>query len=330
MSAPLALASSGAVGAPERSLPVWMDGVSKWFGPVIGLNAVSLRVEAGIVALVGPNGAGKSTLMKLLTGQLRPSLGHIRVFGRSVRSPAARRRLGYSPDVDAFYEDMTGRDFVRAALRLSGYRAADSIELAERALAEVGMSDGPAGLRAGKRLRGGSKGMRQRIKLAQAIAHDPDLLILDEPLSGLDPVGRREFCRLFHSLAERGKTILVSSHVLAEVRELADRVLLIADGRLRLEREWADLAAGDQSRPREIVVKCDRPREFASLLLSSPEVVSVRFAGSSAGEECVVAARDLEALCRRVGALVASHGFLIESLHAPERWIEALFDGAGG
>ncbi|HVJ82709.1 MAG TPA: ABC transporter ATP-binding protein [Planctomycetia bacterium] len=329
MSASLSPATELLVGLPDRALPIWMEGVSKWFGPVIGLNGVSLRIEGGIVALVGPNGAGKSTLMKLLTGQLRPSLGHIRVFGRSVRSPAARRRLGYSPDVDAFYEDMTGREFVRAALRLSGYRAAEAADLAERALAEVGMSDGPAGLRAGKRLRGGSKGMRQRIKLAQAIAHDPDLLILDEPLSGLDPVGRREFCRLFQALAERGKTILVSSHVLAEVRELADRVLLIADGRLRLEREWADLA-GDDGRPREVMVKCDRPRELAALLLPAPEIVAVRFADSSGAEECVVETKDVEALCRRLAELVATRGFVVESLHAPERWIEALFDQAGG
>jgi len=248
-----------ALGTPRRETPIWVQNVSKWFGPVLGVNRVNVRIEGGVVALVGPNGAGKSTLLKLLTGQLRPSIGSIRIFGRSVRSPFARRRLGYSPDVDAFYEEMTGREFVRAMLQLSGYTRREAFARADRALDAVGMADGADGLRAGKRIRGGSKGMRQRIKLAQAIAHDPDLLILDEPLSGLDPVGRRDFCRLFAEQARRGATVLVSSHVMAEVRELADRVVLIADGRLASESSWSEVAANLDDQPQEIVVACDPP-----------------------------------------------------------------------
>lgn len=311
----------------ERGPPVWIDRVSKWYGSVIGVNELSLTIEKGIVGLLGPNGAGKSTLIRLITGQLRPNLGKIRVYGRSVRSPIARRRLGYCPDVDAFYEEMTGREFIRAMLRISGYSAGEAADRAEDAIATVGMIDEVDHKRAGKRLRSCSKGMRQRIKLAQAIAHDPDLLILDEPMAGLDPVGRQDFCELFRQWADRGKTVLVSSHILHEIEEIADSVLLIGQGRLLAQGSWTDIVQFLDHLPQPVLIAADRVREFAARLVRWPGVIDVKIKSEY---ECVLTTRDPDGLCDEVSRLTREEGFRIERLRTNDQWADALFSLAEG
>ncbi len=193
--------------ASDNSVPPLTEfqAVSKWYGPVIAVNDVTLQLRPGITGLVGPNGAGKSTLIKLLTGQLRPSLGHVRIRGRNAWSARAKSHIGYCPDVDAFYEEMSGRDFVRTLARLHGFRGRLAAERTEAVLEQVGMAD-----RADRRLGSYSKGMRQRIKLAQALVHDPELIVLDEPLNGVDPLGRVGIC------GDRG--------------DLRDLLLVLADG----------------------------------------------------------------------------------------------------
>jgi len=300
--------------------------LSKWYGPIIGLNQVSLVVDGGIVGLVGPNGAGKSTLLKIVTGQLRPSIGRVRLFGRSVRSTEARRVIGYSPDVDAFYEEMTGREFVRALMRLSGFPKSEVDDRTERALGLVGMSDAPQSKRAGKRLRACSKGMRQRIKLAQAIAHDPKLLVLDEPLTGLDPTGRREFAELIRAQADAGVTVILSSHVLAELRSLAERVVLIADGRILADQRFEALDATIDDRPVEVIVESPDARRLAALLVGSPLVSAIRFDDAGIAFET----RQAGDLCDALSAIVREHGCRIIRLDVPDQWAEALFDRAEG
>jgi ABC-2 type transport system ATP-binding protein len=201
--------------------------VSKWYGPVIGVNQVTLELRSGITGLVGSNGAGKSTLMRLITGQLRPDLGNIEVLGHDAWSTEARRHIGYCPELDAFYEEMSGRQFVEAMARLCGYSRREALQRTESVLERVGMAG-----RAERCVRGYSKGMRQRIKLAQALLHDPELLVLDEPLSGIDPVGRSEFVRLFRELATLGKCLLISSHELEELEKLTDHIAIMAHGRI--------------------------------------------------------------------------------------------------
>src|SRR5689334_19536888 len=203
------------------------DHVSKWYGPVLGVNQVTLELRSGITGLVGANGAGKTTLLRLATGQLRPTLGTVEVCGQDAWRAAAKRYVGYCPEVDAFYETMSGRQFVEAMARLCGFPAGEARRRTEEALEQVGMAG-----RAGRRLRGYSKGMRQRIKVAQALVHDPPLLVLDEPLSGIDPVGRREMVALFRRLAARGKCLLVSSHELEELEKLTEHVAVMARGRI--------------------------------------------------------------------------------------------------
>ena len=216
---------------PNSELPtaplLLCEQVSKWYGTVLALNQVTLELRGGITGLVGANGAGKSTLMKLATGQSRPTLGKISIRGVDAWDWRARRLVGFCPDTDAFYEEMTGREFVREMAKLCGYSSAVVRERTDRVLERVGMAD-----RATRKLRGYSKGMRQRIKLAQALLTDPALLVLDEPLSGIDPVGRQELLELFRELAEQGTGLLVSSHELEELEKLTNHVIVMARGRI--------------------------------------------------------------------------------------------------
>lgn len=304
------------------AIPIRMSRVSKWYGSVIGVNEITLEIRGGIVGLLGPNGAGKSTLMKLLTGQLRQNLGAIQIFGQSVRDARCRRNLGYCPDVDAFYEEMTGQQFVQVMLRISGYSSKESMHLCQNALEVVGMS----GDQAGKVLRGCSKGMRQRIKLAQAIAHDPDLLILDEPLSGLDPVGRREFCQLFRQLARQGKTILVSSHVLEEIEQITDSVVLVGNGRVLNQGSWSQVSSFLNQLPQQVRVTADRARELVGFLIQWPGVIDVQFRGEN---QCTLTTSDPSGLCDEVARLVCEKGFIVDQLHSQDGWADALFHLAG-
>jgi ABC-2 type transport system ATP-binding protein len=257
--------------------------VSKWYGPVIGVNSVTLELRSGITGLVGANGAGKSTLMRLITGQLRPDLGRVEVHGHEARSTAARWLVGYCPEVDAFYEEMSGRQFVTAMARLCGYPRDEARRRSEAALEQVGMAD-----RADRRLRGYSKGMRQRVKLAQALLHDPPLLVLDEPMSGIDPVGRAEFVQLFQALAAAGKCLLISSHELEELEKLTDHVAIMAHGRIAAVGSVAQIRDRLEDHPLLVRVGveggADRRRGLAAVLLKLPDVVGVELLDGFEGE----------------------------------------------
>jgi ABC-2 type transport system ATP-binding protein len=262
------------------------DRVSKWYGPVIGVNQVTLELRPGIMGLVGANGAGKSTLLRLATGQLRPDLGTVQVLGRDAWTATAKRHVGYCPEVDAFYEEMSGRQFVLSMARLCGYPFPDARQRTESALAFVDMAD-----RADRRLRGYSKGMRQRIKVAQALIHDPEVLVLDEPLSGVDPVGRQEFLALFKELAATGKCLLVSSHELEELEKLTDQVAIMARGRIAAVGTVSQIRDRLDDHPLSIRIelggepivpdharngRAGSPlRQAAGLLLALPDVVGV-------------------------------------------------------
>ena len=269
--------------------------VSKWFGPVLGLNQITLELTGGITGLVGANGAGKSTLIRLATGQSRPSLGRVTVRGVDAWDWRARRLVGYCPDHDAFYEDMTGRDFVHAMARLCGYPRADARRRADSTLDLVGMAD-----RADRKLRGYSKGMRQRVKLAQALVHDPELLVLDEPLGGIDPVGRQEMLDLFRMLAASGKCLLVSSHELEELEKLTNHVAVMARGRIAAVGTLQQIRDLMDDFPLSVRIEVDHPRELARHLLAMPDVVGV----DVEAEGVVVRARHPQKFFRAFGTLV--------------------------
>jgi ABC-2 type transport system ATP-binding protein len=280
--------------------------VSKWYGPVIGVNQVTLELRPGITGLVGANGAGKSTLMRLATGHLKPDLGRVSVRGLDSWSADAKLHVGYCPDVDAFYEDMSGRQFVEAMARLCGYRRTEARRRTGEVLERVGMSD-----RADRRLRGYSKGMRQRIKLAQALIHDPELLVLDEPLSGIDPIGRQESVTLFRELAEQGKCLLVSSHELEELEKLTDHVAIMARGRIAAVGTVAQIRDLLDDHPLSVRIDSGQPRELAGILLRMPDVAGVDL---GEGATLIVRARNPRRFFPEFTRLVLEEGIEVRHL----------------
>jgi len=315
---PRATAGAGAV-LPHAALPssalLLFEQVSKWHGSVLALNQVTLELTGGITGLVGANGAGKSTLLRLATGQLRPSLGRVTIRGLDAWDWRSRRLIGFCPDSDAFYEDLSGERFVYTMARMCGYDRNEARRRTAGVLDRVGMAD-----RASRKLRGYSKGMRQRIKLAQALLHDPELLILDEPLSGIDPVGRQELLELFRALASQGKCLVISSHELEALEKLTNHVAIMARGRLAAVGTLTQIRDMLENHPLSVRIEVDRPREVARLLLNMPEVVAVDVAQ---GESLIVKAHQARSFFRDFGRLVSSEGLdvrqmepLDESAHA--------------
>jgi len=298
---------------------IQLDHVSRWYGQVIGLNGVSCQVGPGITALLGMNGAGKSTLIRLVTGQIQPTTWSISVFGHQpFANPEVFKILGYCPEIDNFYEHRSGRWFVQHLARLNGFSAAEAKSRTQQVLERVGMAD-----RADRKIAGYSKGMRQRIKLAQAILHEPKVILLDEPLNGLDPVGRREFIDLLGALSQEGKTILVSSHILFEVEQMTRSILLLNRGRL--------LAAGDLSAIRELIDKYPHrvrietpvPREVATHLVRLPYVINVQF--DPRGNALELQTREPGQFYDYLPQLVIDEGLQIDGFSSPDNNLESIF-----
>jgi ABC-2 type transport system ATP-binding protein len=298
---------------------VTADHVSKWYGQVSGLNDVTLSVPPGITGLLGPNGAGKSTFMKLITGQLKPSKGTIAVLGEPIwRNPPLYFRIGFCPEQDAFYDRMTGLDWVAALVGLNGVGEAKAIELANRALELVDLADAK-----NKKIGAYSKGMRQRVKLAQALAHDPDLLILDEPLAGMDPIARRRTIRIIKDWGRSGRSVLVSSHVLHEIESMTSNILLINRGRVLAEGNVHQIRALIDEHPHTVYIKADRTREIARAFLVEDNVSSLKFEGDA----LVVQTPRPDAFYARLTALAAS-GELgpIHEVSSPDDNLQAVFE----
>jgi ABC-2 type transport system ATP-binding protein len=247
--------------------------LSKWYGQVIGLNDVSVTVPTGITGLLGPNGAGKSTFLKLITGQLKPSKGKITVLGEPIwDNPGLYFHIGFCPEQDSFYERMTGLEWVTALVRLNGYDEKKASDAAHHALEAVELLDAKD-----KKIGAYSKGMRQRVKLAQALVHDPQLLILDEPLSGMDPLARRRTIRMIKDWARAGKSIIVSSHILHEIESMTSNILLINNGRILAEGDVHQIRDLIDTHPHTVYIRAQDPRALARQFLTYDDVKSLRF-----------------------------------------------------
>ena len=295
------------------------DHLSKWYGQISGLNDVTLTVPHGITGLLGPNGAGKSTFMKLITGQLKPSKGSIRVLGEPIwRNPALYSRVGFCPEQDAFYERMTGLEWVAALVRLNGADDAEAERMARRALDVVELSDA-----AGKKIGAYSKGMRQRVKMAQALAHDPELFILDEPLTGMDPLARRKTIRLIKDWGKAGRSVIVSSHILHEIESMTSNILLINQGRIVAEGNVHQIRDLIDEHPHTVHVKADMPRALAREFLAADDVLSLRFEESAV----VVQTAKPDAFYARLTALAAAGqcGGVTE-VTSPDDNLQAVFE----
>jgi ABC-2 type transport system ATP-binding protein len=301
------------------SLPiVTAENVSKWYGQVIGLNDVTVNVPPGITGLLGPNGAGKSTFMKLITGQLRPSKGTVKVLGEPIwRNPHLYFQVGFCPEQDSFYERMTGLEWVTALVRLNGLSDKEALEAATRALTTVDLMEA-----ADKKIGAYSKGMRQRVKLAQAIVHDPDLLILDEPLSGMDPLARRKSIRMIRDWARAGKSIIVSSHILHEIESMTANILLINNGRILAEGDVHHIRDLIDEHPHTVYVKADDPRGLAREFLSRDDVRSLKFEPGAV----VIETAKPDAFYSRLTELAASGQFgVIDEVTSPDDNLQAVF-----
>lgn len=253
-----------------------VENASKWFGDVVAVSDMSFRVGPGVTALLGPNGAGKSTLLRMLCGLAQPDRGAVRILGADPRTDlSVRGRIGIVPQQEAMFEALDARAFVRTAAILNGVPEPD--EAAARALQVVELD--PNDLR---KITSYSKGMKQRVKVAQALVHDPAVMVLDEPLTGLDPRQRNHLIDLFGRLGAEGRCVIVSSHVLDEVERFGSRILVVAQGRLAATGDFRAIRDLMDDHPHRIRVRTDRPRELATELMSRPGVVSVEIELASA------------------------------------------------
>jgi ABC-2 type transport system ATP-binding protein len=256
-------------GAPAADPVIRLRGVSRWFGSVVAVSDVSFDIGPGITGLLGPNGAGKTTLLRVITGLAEASSGTVTMFGEPVRdNPPLYRRIGVMSEHETVYGFMTGREFVRMMARLRGVR--DVEQATDRAIAFVDLAESQH-----RPMEGYSRGMRQRMRLAGTLVHDPEVLILDEPLNGADPRQRVHFKRLLQRLAAEGRTIVLSSHILEEVEELADTVLLVVNGKLAASGGFRAIRAALNQRPYHVRVLCDEPRRLAAAVVAIPTVDAV-------------------------------------------------------
>ena len=309
-----AAAGSSAAGAPVIDI----DGCSKWYGQVLGLSEVTWRGGGGIIGLLGPNGAGKSTLMKIMAGLLRPSRGRLTVFGHEpYRSPAVRARIGYCPEHEGMYNELSALEMVTAMAELSGYSPSAARTVAAEALARMGLSAAQD-----RRVQGFSKGMRQRTKLAQTIVHDPDLILLDEPLTGVDPVARNDIIRGVRAMAAQGKTIIVSSHVLYEVEALTEEILVIYRGQLLAEGNIYEIRGLIDQHPHRIRIDCAQPRRVGTRLAAAEHVERLSFDG----DVLVVETRAPDACYDLIANAVLEESIDVRSLTSPDNNLSAVFE----
>ncbi len=316
----MSTATPPAAGAPLAApgALVHAEHLSKWYGQINGLNDVTVAIPPGITGLLGPNGAGKSTFMKLMTGQLKPSQGHIQVLGEAIwGNPRVYARIGFCPEQDAFYERMTGLEWVTALVRLNGLGDAEAETAARAALDKVELL--PA---ADQKIGAYSKGMRQRVKLAQALVHDPELLILDEPLTGMDPLMRRRTIRLVKDWARAGKHIIVSSHILHEVEAMTSNILLINNGRIVAEGNVHQIRDLIDTHPHTVYVRGSDPRALARRFLADDDVLSLKF---EPGAVVVETSRPDRFYARLTELAATGEAGAIDEVQSPDDNLQAVF-----
>jgi len=300
------------------SAVVEAKGVMKWYGEVLGLNGFTASFNPGITGLVGPNGAGKSTLFKLLIGQLHANGGDLRLLGQDPwNNVELKRKIGYCPESNQLYGWLTGQAFVETLLRLDGMRADDARKTAEESLAFVGLTGAKD-----RPLRTYSRGMRQRAKLAQALAHAPELLILDEPLSGADPMARVQILRAISDFAKRGGHVIMSTHVLYEVERVTSNIVLIHNGKAIASGDLHAIRALIDEHPHAVRIATSKPRDLAQALTAMEHIVSVEF---PAPETLLVRTRKPDAFYRELPEIVVDRNLDVHGLESPDDSLEAVF-----
>ena len=295
------------------------DDVSKFYGEILGVNRVNLQIAPGITSLVGPNGAGKSTLMNLMTGLLRPTRGAISLLGIPTDRPEQLfRKVGYCTQFDSFPRGATGREFLNSFLLVHGYDRKRANDLSQLALERVNLVEA-----ADRKVAGYSKGMRQRIRLAQSIAHQPAILILDEPLNGLDPMVRAETIALFRKLASEGLHLIISSHILHEVDMMSDRVVLLNNGYIVAEGNIHGVRDEMEEHPMQILIRCDEPAKLAAYVFAQDHVVEARLHEDRRG--LFIKTRDADRFYLMLNHAVAEGKVSVESIAPVDDDLSAVY-----
>jgi len=295
------------------------DDVSKFYGEILGVNRVNLSIPPGVTSLVGPNGSGKTTLMNLMTALVRPTRGRIRVLGLDPAEPEKLFKVvGYSTQFDSFPKGLTGFQFVYSYLRLGGYDSQTADQLAWRAIERVNLTDA-----ATRNAAGYSKGMRQRMRLAQALSHNPRVLVLDEPLNGLDPLARAEMIALFRSVATEGCHVIISSHILHEVDAISDQVVLLSNGYVVAEGAIHSVRNEIREHPAQVLVRCDRPRDLAAKMMQSEHIIEIRVHNDERG--LLIKTRDADNFYLMLNRL-ALNGIEIESVAPADDDVNSVYE----
>ncbi|MFY9556818.1 MAG: ABC transporter ATP-binding protein [Blastocatellia bacterium] len=303
---------------PDDQMIIFED-VSKFYGEILGVNRVTLAIEPGITSLVGPNGSGKTTLMNLMTGLIRPTRGRVSVLGLSADDPEIFfRKVGYCSQFDSFPRALTGFQFINSYLRIHGYSKTHARDLAWKALHRVELLDA-AHLKIGAY----SKGMRQRVRLAQSIAHEPVIMILDEPLNGLDPMARAETIRLFRQLASEGLHLIISSHILHEVDMMSDSVILLNNGYVVAEGEIQGVRSEMEEHPMQILIRCDRPGLLAARVFEQDSVVEAKIHKDRQG--LFIKTRDADSFYLLLNNIVVNDGLSVESVAPVDDDLNAVY-----
>jgi ABC-2 type transport system ATP-binding protein len=295
--------------------------LSRWYGVVMGLNNIDFEIRPGITGLVGPNGAGKSTLIQLITGQLQPSSGRVRVFGKAPwNHPPTLRRIGYCPERESLPEQLKPLDWLKGLGQVSGIPASAFPKLAQQLLHQVKLAESHWGKRLGQY----SKGMRQRVKLAQALMHAPDLLILDEPMNGLDPMARQEVGEILSALSREGVDILISSHILTELESLCKNILIMNWGRVIASGAKDEIRSDLSQWAEELVVRCDHPGKLASILFS--EDLLLGFDIQASEDKLAFRIKDPDIFYQRWGDLLQSSGLKIYEIKSKSQSLHQIFN----
>lgn len=304
---------TASAGAPT----ILLDHISKWYGSIVGLNDVSIAISGGVTGILGMNGAGKSTLFKLLTGKLKPSQGTVRLFGIDPwQSTSPFGRIGYVSESEKMYDWMTGLEFVSTMARLHGMTREESVKESERVIEFVGMSDAM-----NKRIGKYSKGMRQRIKIAHALVNDPELIVLDEPLQGCDPLARTTIMNVIRELGAQGRTVLVSSHILQEIERITEQIVILHRGRLLALGNLHAIRSMLDEHPHSIRLTCEDPREISSQLVSEEQVFGLQFEDS---ENLTIKTRDLGKMHAKLPSLIKKSGVRVTGIENPDDNLESI------
>src|SRR5579864_8279192 len=322
-----ARAGGGALMTPTTNSSIIFENVSKFYGEVLGVNRVNLSLPSGVTSLVGPNGSGKTTLMNLVTGLVRPTQGRVSVLGLTPDEPEEFfRHVGYCTQFDSFPKGVTGFEFINQTLRLRGLTSSEAARLTSEAIERVNLSEA-----AHRRVAGYSKGMRQRIRLAQSIAHHPTVLVLDEPLNGLDPMARAESIALFEALGKQGLHVVISSHVLHEVDKISDQVVLMSYGYVVAEGDIHGVRGEMKDHPMQILVRCSRPNLLASRLFSQDHVVEAKLSDDQKG--LLVRTRDADSFYLLLNRIVLEEELNLEAVAPADDDVNSLYQyliGSGG